>query len=71
MFDTNQFKRDVKEWFRLNPNGSVEDLADFCEEKIPPQNFSTHQWLIEQTIGWYSYVLEQRKQRIQIQDEEH
>ena len=40
MFDTNKFKRSVKEWVRENPSGSMEDFVDFCEELIPSAQFT-------------------------------
>ena len=61
MFDTNKFKRSVKDWVRDNPNGSMEDLVDFCEEQIPAAQFNTYGWLIEQTAGWYEHVLSTRR----------
>jgi len=61
MFDTNKFKRSVKEWVRENPNGTVEELVDFCESMIPPSQFSNYAWLLEQTSGWYEHVLSTRK----------
>ena len=61
MFDANQFKRSVKEWMRDHPDGSEADLVDFCEELIPPAQFSAHQWLVEHTLNWYRYILAQRR----------
>ena len=61
MFDCNQFKRSVKEWMRDNPEGTVMELVDFCEELIPPHLYQTHNWLVEQTASWYRHVLAQRK----------
>jgi hypothetical protein len=60
MFDCNKFKRAVKDWMQLNPNGSVDELMEFCEELIPPQQYTAHQWLVEQTTSWYKHVLSQR-----------
>ena len=56
MFDTNKFKRSVKEWVRENPNGSMEDFVDFCEELIPSAQFNAYGWLVEQTLGWNQRV---------------
>jgi hypothetical protein len=61
MFDTNTFKRSIKEWIRENPKASVEELTDFCEELIPSQQFVSHGWLVEQTVGWYEHVLNSRR----------
>ena len=61
MFDTNKFKRAVKVWVRENPNGSIEDMVDFCEELIPTQMYQSHLWLVEQTTGWYQHLLSTRR----------
>ena len=61
MFDFNLFKRSIKEWIRVHPEGSLTDLQDFCEESIPPQQYAANQWLIEQTISWYKHILNHRK----------
>jgi hypothetical protein len=60
MFDCNKFKRSVKDWIQSNPQASVADLVDFCEEQIPPQQFATHQWLVDQTVSWYRHILSHR-----------
>lgn len=61
MFDTNKFKRSVKDWTRENPNGTLEELVDYCEELIPAAQFSSYGWLVEQTAGWYQHVLNTRR----------
>ena len=61
MFDTNNFKRSVKEWVRTNPRATVPELVDFCEELIPAAQYQSYSWLIEQTTGWYENVLSQRQ----------
>jgi hypothetical protein len=61
MFDANKFKRSVKEWVRENPNGTVDELVDYCEELIPPNQFTHYSWLLEQTSGWYQHILDTRK----------
>ncbi|MBM4252340.1 MAG: hypothetical protein FJ146_10250 [Deltaproteobacteria bacterium] len=61
MFDANRFKKSVKEWMRAHPDGTEADLADYCEELIPPAQFTANQWLVEQTVSWYRYVLAQRR----------
>lgn len=60
MFDFNGFKKSVKEWIRSNPDGTLTDLRDFCEEAIPPQQFSANEWVIEQTLSWYRHILTHR-----------
>lgn len=61
MFDSNKFKRAVKEWMAEHPEGTENELIDFCEELIPPQQFAVHQWLIDQTVSWYRHVLVSRE----------
>ena len=61
MFDTNKFKRSVKDWVRENPNGTMEDLVDFCEGLIPPTKLNAYGWLVEQTAGWYGHVIDARR----------
>lgn len=61
MFDSNKFKRAVKEWMLEHPEGTETDLVDFCEEQIPPQQFAMYQWLIDQTLSWYRHVLVSRE----------
>jgi hypothetical protein len=63
MFDTNQFKRAVKDWVRDHPTASVTELNDYCEELIPAPQYQSHNWLIEQTLGWYQHMLMTRKSR--------
>lgn len=60
MFDCNKFKRSVKDWIHSNPQATVADLVDFCEEQIPAQQFATHEWLVDQTVGWYRHILSHR-----------
>ena len=59
-FDPNRFKRSVKDWIKAHPEGTETDLADFCEEQIPPAQYQAHQWLVEHTISWYRHILAQR-----------
>jgi hypothetical protein len=61
MFDANHFKRSVKEWIKRHPEGTEAELVDFCEEQIPPAQFSAHQWLVEHTLSWYRHILAQRQ----------
>jgi len=61
MFDANRFKRDIKEWVRCNPNGTLLEFADYCEDLIPPNQFSANKWLIEQSLDWYRYILSSRE----------
>lgn len=61
MLDFNDFKRSVKEWIRLHPGGSIQDLRDFCEERIPSHQYSANEWLVDQTISWYRHILAHRE----------
>ena len=61
MFDCNNFKKQVKDWIKDNPVGSVPDLVDYCDELIPSQYYTTHSWLVDQTVGWYKHILMQRE----------
>jgi hypothetical protein len=54
-------KKKVREWMKENPQGSEKDLQDYCESLIPPQLYQTHKWLVEHTLGWYRYILENRR----------
>ncbi len=60
MFDPNSFKRAVKEWIRENPDGTESELEDYCEDQIPPQQFSANRWLVDHTLSWYRHILAQR-----------
>ena len=46
---------------KQNPNGAKEQLADYCEELIGPNQFASHEWLIDHTLSWYDQVLKDRK----------
>ena len=70
MFDANLFKRSVKEWIKLHPEGSESDLADFCEDQIPSAQYASHQWLVEHTLNWYRHILAQRRQESTFDDDE-
>ena len=61
MFDTNNFKRSVKEWVRTNPRATIAELTDYCEDIIPTTQYQSHGWLVEQTLGWYENVLNNRR----------
>lgn len=61
MLDYNNFKKKIKEWMNLYPEGTIDDLIDYCEELIPSHQYSSYSWLIEQTAEWYKYILTQRK----------
>ena len=63
MFDFNSFKRSVKEWINSNPQGTVADLRDFCEEQIPPAQYMANMWVVDQTVSWYRHILEHREFR--------
>lgn len=60
MIDFNEFKKSVKEWIRSNPEGTITDLRDYCEELIPSTHFSSHAWVIDQTVSWYRHILNHR-----------
>ena len=60
MFDANHFKRSVKEWIRIHPEGSETDLLDFCEEQIPAPAYAANRWLVEHTLSWYRHILSSR-----------
>jgi hypothetical protein len=61
MFDANTFKKAVKEWIRANPTGTVNDILDYCEEQIPPAQYASYEWLVNQTIDWYKHILTHRE----------
>lgn len=61
MFDVNHFKRSVKDWIKGNPQASMIDLRDYCDEIVPAQSYAANQWLIDQTLSWYRHVLERRE----------
>lgn len=61
MFDFNGFKRSVKEWIRDNPSGSEHDLRDYCDELIPPAQYTANSWIVDQTLSWYKHILENRE----------
>lgn len=61
MFDINKFKVEVKEWIKNNPDGSETELLDYCEEMIPAQQYSSHSWIIDQTMCWFRHILQSRK----------
>lgn len=61
MFDANKFKRQVKEWIRENPEGDLAEFQDFCEDQVPPAQFASYQWLVDQTVDWYKHILAHRE----------
>ena len=61
MFDTNEFKRNVRQWMSANPAGDEAELVDFCEELIPAKSFAANKWLIEQTVYWFRHIRAQSK----------
>jgi hypothetical protein len=61
MFDANHFKRSVKDWIRSNPEATLNDLQDFCDEQIPVNQYSSYQWLLDQTLDWYKHILAHRE----------
>ncbi len=69
--DTNKFKQSVKVWIRENPQGSINDLVDYCEAQIPPAQFTHYQWLLEHTVSWYKHILASRDAlKVQEDDED-
>lgn len=60
-FDANSFKRAVKDWIRKNPEGSLADLTDFCDDQIPAAQYANWQWLVDQTVSWYGHILNHRE----------
>jgi hypothetical protein len=70
MFDSNTMKKKVKEWIKTHPSGSEKDLQDYCEALIPPQQYQGHKWLVEQTLSWYRYILENRRKDKAMEDDE-
>lgn len=69
MFDKNEFKKSVKEWIRDNPMASEQDLIDFCDELIPPAQFSAYQWLVDQTVSWYKHIMVSREKNRSLLDD--
>ena len=61
MFDQNFFKKSIKQWIRDNPEGTIDDIIDYCEEQIPPSMYASNQWLVNQTVEWYKHILAHRK----------
>ena len=70
MFDSNKFKRAVKEWIRSNPDGTLESLGDYCEELIPPAQFAANKRIVDQTLSWYSHILTHRDTQNDLHDED-
>ena len=70
MFDFNAFKSSVKQWIRENPDGTMNDLRDFCEEQIPPAKYTANSWIVDQTLSWYQHILAHREYDISYADEE-
>ncbi len=69
MFDINEFKKKVKEWIRQNPQGDESEFVDFCEDLIPPAQFSANRWIVDQTVAWYRSILQSRKEELANEDE--
>ena len=61
MLDHNLFKKQVKSWIKQNPEAKEQDFVDYCEELIPPNQFASYRWLVEQTTSWYKHVLSNRE----------
>ena len=66
----NQFKKSMKVWVKNNPDADEESFLDYCETLIPPTQYTTHYWLIDQARDWYKHVLSLRKnyQSIELQE---
>ena len=60
MFDFNQFKRAVKNWMDENPQATTQDLREFCEDQIPSQFYTSHSWVVEQTVAWFTHIITSR-----------
>ncbi len=56
MFSINEFKMKVKLWVDSNPESDESKLIDYCEELIPPSQFSANKWLIDQTVQWFHHI---------------
>ncbi|NRA64110.1 MAG: hypothetical protein HRU19_06470 [Pseudobacteriovorax sp.] len=61
MVDLNVFKKNVKDWIREHPEGTLQDLRDFCEDSIPAAQYTSYEWLVDQTVGWYKHILTHRE----------
>ena len=59
-FDVNIFKKKVKTWMQQRPQATLEEFIDFCEEQIPTSQFAAYQWLLDQSVTWYGYIISQR-----------
>jgi hypothetical protein len=70
MFDFNGFKRSVKQWMQDNPEGSMTDLRDYCEELIPSPQYAANAWIVDQTLSWYQHILSQREHRVSYDDDD-
>ncbi len=70
MFDCNQFKKSIKQWIRENPQGSLTELTDYCEDLIPSQHYASNNWLVDQTVNWYKHVLSHRETANQYRDDD-
>ena len=54
---------------REHPQGTEQELVDYCDELIPANQFAVNQWLVEQTLSWYRFVLTARdKNRDNLRD---
>ena len=61
VFDFNSFKKSVKQWIREHPEGSLHELRDYCEELIPPNQYTVNNWVVDQTVSWYRHILDHRE----------
>lgn len=61
MFDSNRFKREIKEWVKVNPDGTLLEFADFCEDLIPAQQYAANKWLLDQSLDWFRHIIATRE----------
>jgi hypothetical protein len=69
MVDMNRFKALVKQWIKDHPAGTTSDLRDYCEEQIPAHQFTSCNWLIDQTVDWYKHILHNREHQHVLSDD--
>ena len=61
MLNVNNFKKEIRAWVRSNEDGTLEDFVDFCEDLIPPHQYSSYSWLLEQSSQWFQHVIKHRE----------
>ncbi len=60
-FDTNSFKKNIKDWVAQNPRADIEAFTDYCEDQIPQRSFASYEWLVDQSVSWFKHVLRNRE----------